>query len=98
MAGGKQQPRATRFSACKILPSSPRHRPHTSPPPHWKPCWQVKIHKAYGDLYSAIIDKKVAMKIGPGDWSPTSDKVDVGQKEWKLLHSGPNFAVWEAVL
>ncbi|KAL6768502.1 AMA2 [Auxenochlorella protothecoides x Auxenochlorella symbiontica] len=59
---------------------------------------EVKIHKAYGDLYSAIIDKKVAMKIGPGDWSPTSDKVDVGQKEWKLLHSGPNFAVWEAVL
>lgn len=37
------------------------------------------------------------MKIGPGDWSPTLDKVDVGQKEWKLLHSGPNFATWEAV-
>ena len=29
--------------------------------------------------------------------SPTTDKVDVGQKGWKLVHSGFQFAVWEAV-
>lgn len=38
-----------------------------------------------------------AMKVGPGNWSPNDDKVDVGQKEWKLLTSGFNYAVWEAV-
>jgi hypothetical protein len=38
------------------------------------------------------------MKIGPGDWSPRHDKgLDMGQKDWSLLHSGPNFAVWQAV-
>jgi hypothetical protein len=37
------------------------------------------------------------MQIGPGSWSPTDDKNDVGAKQWKLLHSGVNFAVWEAV-
>ena len=58
---------------------------------------EVSIRKAYRDSYAAIIDKKIAMKIGPGDWSPTLDKVDVGQKEWELLHSGLNFAVWAAV-
>jgi alpha-amylase len=58
---------------------------------------EVLIRKAYKNVYSAVIDKKIAMKIGPGDWSPESDKVEVGQKEWKLLTSGPNFAVWGAV-
>lgn len=57
---------------------------------------EVSIRKAYGELYAAVIDKKVAMKIGPADWSPTTDKVDVGQKSWKLLHSGFQFAVWGA--
>ena len=33
---------------------------------------QVRIVKASGDLYAAVIDDKVAMKIGPGDWSPNS--------------------------
>jgi alpha-amylase len=55
------------------------------------------IRKAYNELYAAVIDKKVAMKIGPADWSPKEDKIDLGQKDWKLLHSGPNFAMWEAV-
>lgn len=58
---------------------------------------EVAVKKAYGELYAAVIDKKVAMKIGAGDWSPTGDKVDVGQKQWKLVHSGFQFAVWEAV-
>eukprot|EP00887_Chlorella_sp_A99_P008140 scaffold12.g8140.t1 len=58
---------------------------------------EVAIRKAYGDLYAVTVDKKIAMKIGPASWSPTSDKVDVGQKEWKLLASGPNWAVWQAI-
>lgn len=29
--------------------------------------------------------------------SPRSDKVDVGQKEWKLAASGFQWAVWEAI-
>ena len=37
------------------------------------------------------------MKIGPGDWSPTHDKLDVGQREWKLVASGFQWAVWEAI-
>lgn len=58
---------------------------------------EVAIRKAYNELYAAVIDKKVAMKIGPGDWSPNSDGVQVGQKEWKLVSSGFQYAVWEAV-
>jgi hypothetical protein len=37
------------------------------------------------------------MKIGRGDWSPSSANVNVGQKEWKLASSGQNMAVWVAV-
>ena len=47
-------------------------------------------------MYAAVIDKKVAVKIGPGHWSPFDDGGD-GAKDWKLLHSGTNFATWEAV-
>jgi hypothetical protein len=28
----------------------------------------VLVRKAYNELYAAVIDKKVAMKMGPGDW------------------------------
>lgn len=31
---------------------------------------KVTIRKASADVYAATIDDKVAMKIGPGDWSP----------------------------
>ncbi|EFN55550.1 hypothetical protein CHLNCDRAFT_31136 [Chlorella variabilis] len=58
---------------------------------------EVMVRKAYNELYAAVIDKKVAMKMGPADWSPTKDGVDVGQKKWQLVHSGFQFAVWEAV-
>ncbi|GAB4823092.1 hypothetical protein N2152v2_010138 [Parachlorella kessleri] len=58
---------------------------------------EVNIRKAYNELYSAVIDKKIAMKIGPANWSPNGDGVDVGQKEWKLITSGHNYAVWEAI-
>ena len=58
---------------------------------------QVVIQKASSDVYAASIDNKIAMKVGPGDWSPEMVKLQMGQKEWKLLCSGPQYAVWEAV-
>lgn len=58
---------------------------------------QVVIQKASSDVYAASIDNKIAMKVGPGDWSPEMVNLQMGQKEWKLLCSGPKFAVWEAV-
>ncbi len=58
---------------------------------------QVLILKAAGDVYAASIDSKIAMKVGPGDWSPGAANLQVGQKEWKLALSGPNYAIWEAI-
>ena len=57
---------------------------------------EVAVKKAYNDLYAAVVDKKVAVKVGPGHWDPAEEK-GMGVKEWKMLHSGHNFAVWEAV-
>jgi alpha-amylase len=57
---------------------------------------EVNIRKAYGDLYAAVIDRKLAVKIGYGSWSPLDER-ESGAKDWKMLHSGPHFAVWEAV-
>ena len=48
------------------------------------------MRKAAGDVYAATIDDKIAMKIGRGDWSPNS----AGGKEWKLVVTGQNVAVW----
>ncbi|BBM87576.1 alpha-amylase C-terminal beta-sheet domain-containing protein [Candidatus Uabimicrobium amorphum] len=47
---------------------------------------KVDIQKADSGVYAAIIDGKVAMKIGGGNWSPGSD--------WKLSTSGNGYAVW----
>ena len=47
----------------------------------------VNILEARGDLYAAIIDNKVAMKIGPGSWWPGTG--------WTLRASGNDYAVWE---
>ena len=57
----------------------------------------LQVHKATADVYAASVDKKIAVKVGPGNWSPNEDGLQVGQKEWKLATSGPNFAVWDAV-
>lgn len=61
------------------------------------PMRQVVIQKASADVYAATIDAKIAMKVGPGDWSPTMANLQVGQREWKLVVSGHQFAVWEAI-
>ncbi len=47
-------------------------------------------------MYAAIVDDKLAVKIGRGDWSPSSTGVDVGQKAWKIACNGQNWACWVA--
>jgi len=46
----------------------------------------VAILQATTGLYAAVIDGKLAMKIGPNDWSPGAG--------WTLRTSGTNYAVW----
>ncbi len=47
----------------------------------------LDIKAAQGNLYAAEIDGKVAMKIGPGNWSPSGSG-------WTLAASGTDYAVW----
>lgn len=47
----------------------------------------LDIQVAQGDLYAAIIDGKVAMKIGSGNWSPSGS-------DWSIAATGNNYAVW----
>ncbi|GAA0161991.1 amylase [Lithospermum erythrorhizon] len=51
----------------------------------------VKISKAERDVYAAIVDDKVAMKIGPGHYEPPSEA-----KKWSLAIEGKDYKVWEA--
>ena len=46
----------------------------------------VAIQRAEQGLYAAIVDGKVAMKIGPNDWNPGAG--------WTLRTSGNQYAVW----
>ncbi len=46
----------------------------------------VSIQAADSTKYAAIIDGKVAMKIGPGSWSPGTG--------WTVAASGVNYCVW----
>lgn len=54
--------------------------------------FQVKITKAERDVYAAVIDDKVAMKIGPGYYEPPS-----GPQKWSLAVEGKEYKVWEAL-
>ncbi|KAL4569568.1 hypothetical protein LXL04_025209 [Taraxacum kok-saghyz] len=51
----------------------------------------VKITKAERDVYAAVIDDKVAMKIGGGHYEP-----DSGSRNWKMVAQGNDYRVWEA--
>ncbi|KAJ1386029.1 Glycosyl hydrolase, family 13, catalytic domain [Sesbania bispinosa] len=51
----------------------------------------VEISKAERDVYAAIIDEKIAMKIGPGHFEPPSDSY-----KWSLAVEGRDYKVWEA--
>jgi alpha-amylase len=58
---------------------------------------KVVIRVAVGTVYAATVDDAVAVKIGPGDWSPTAARVEVGQKDWLLEASGHQWGVWRAI-
>lgn len=47
----------------------------------------VDIQVAEQGLYAAVIDNKVAVKIGPNSWSPSG-------ADWQVSASGTNYAVW----
>ncbi|KFK41403.1 hypothetical protein AALP_AA2G126100 [Arabis alpina] len=51
---------------------------------------EVKIEKVERDVYAAIIDEKVAMKIGPGHYEPPN-----GSKNWSIAVEGNDYKVWE---
>lgn len=51
----------------------------------------VSIQAASNNLYAAIIDGKVAMKIGSDSWSPAAGSGYV------LKASGTNYAVWDKI-
>ena len=46
-------------------------------------------------MYAAVVDGRVAVKLGPGSWSPTAAGVPIaqGRSEWALTTSGNDFAV-----
>ncbi|WCJ32490.1 alpha-amylase-like 3 [Euphorbia peplus] len=50
----------------------------------------VVITKAERDVYAAIIEEKVAIKIGPGHYEPHS-----GPQQWSLALEGNDYKVWE---
>jgi alpha-amylase len=57
---------------------------------------KVTVRKAAGDVYAATINDKVAIKIGRGDWSPNSARIDAaGGSQWAKACSGQNWAAWE---
>lgn len=47
----------------------------------------LNIIQSQTDLYAAVIDDKVAMKLGSGSWTPSGS-------EWVLATSGVDFAIW----
>ncbi|XP_009599231.1 alpha-amylase 3, chloroplastic [Nicotiana tabacum] len=51
----------------------------------------VKITKAERDVYAAVVDDKLAVKIGPGHYEPPS-----GDQRWSLAAEGNNYKVWES--
>ena len=65
----RQRPASCRTAdACLPARCPLSARPAACHPPCPARCLQVLVRKAYNELYAAVIDKKVAMKMGPGDW------------------------------
>lgn len=52
---------------------------------------KVQISKAERDVYAAIIDEQIAMKIGPGHFEPPG-----GSHKWSLAVEGRGYKIWEA--
>ncbi|MGL1885040.1 MAG: starch-binding protein [Reichenbachiella sp.] len=53
----------------------------------------LDIIQASSDVYAALIDAKVAVKIGSGNWSP-SDANWSDASQYVLQASGNNYAIW----
>ncbi|CAI0627748.1 unnamed protein product, partial [Linum tenue] len=51
----------------------------------------VQISKAARDVYAAIIDEKVAVKIGPGHFEPPN-----GPRKWSPALEGRDYKIWES--
>ncbi len=51
---------------------------------------QVKIVAAERDVYVAVVDDRLFLKMGPGHYT-------VDEEKWKLAEAGNNFAVYESV-
>ena len=47
----------------------------------------VNIVAAQKDLYAAMVDEKVALKLGSSSWSPDG-------QSWSLYLEGQDLAVW----
>jgi alpha-amylase len=54
----------------------------------------IVVLRAAADVYAAIVDGKIVVKIGGGNYSPNSVKLE--NKQWERVCSGQNFAVWKA--
>merc|ERR1712025_405108 len=50
---------------------------------------KVRVMAAKGELYAAVVDNKVAVKIGPLNWSPNQ----ILPESFKLESSGHQYAV-----
>ena len=50
----------------------------------------IEIERAESGLYAAIINHKVAIKMGPTSWKP-----DTADGTWELVMNGQDFAIWE---
>lgn len=51
----------------------------------------IQIVKAERDVYAAMIDERVLVKIGPGHYQPPSSS------KWIIATEGPDYKVWEAL-
>lgn len=56
---------------------------------------KVFVRAARADVYAATIDDRVALKIGPGDWSPNGCPQSKTLGRWNLATSGHNYACWK---
>ena len=55
----------------------------------------MEILHADAALYAALVDGKVAVKLGPGSWSPSDAGLPLadGCADWALVTCGNEFAV-----
>lgn len=49
------------------------------------------------DVYAAVLDEKVAMKIGPGHYEPPHDEGS-SNNSWIVSAEGKNYKVWESII